>query len=113
MKILSLANEIRNDVTTSGMKIRRATTTGYNIADRSAKIHKLGNFRRYLSISRSVGSKIIKETSRKEIPYVTGAIGMFVPFPFACPVLMGLGFLLVGLSNLAVRKSNHKLDVKA
>ncbi len=113
MKILSLANEIRNDVTTSGMKIRRATTTGYNIADRSAKIHKLGNFRRYLSISRSVGSKIIKSTTRKEIPYVAGAIGMFIPLPFACPVMMGLGFLLVGLSNFAVRRDKQNLDVNA
>jgi len=93
MKILSLTTEIQRDLTNSGTKLKQATTTGYSIAIRNAKIYKLGNTHKYLNITRSVGDKILKNTTRKELPYIAGAIGLLIPMPLVSPILMGLGFL--------------------
>lgn len=93
MKILSLTAEIQKDLTNSGIKLKQATTTGYSIASRNAQIYKLCNAHKYLNIARSIGDKILKNTTRKEIPYIAGAIGLLIPLPLVSPVLMGLGFL--------------------
>ena len=93
MKILSLANEIKSDIASSGIRLKKATTQGYSIALRTAKIYNQGSLYKYYNATRSIGDKIIKNTSKKDIPYVAGAIGLLIPFPLLSPILMGLGFL--------------------
>ena len=93
MKILSLANEIKSDIASSGIRLKKATSEGYSIALRTAKIYNQGSLYKYYNTTRSIGDKIIKSTSKKDIPYVAGAIGLLIPFPFMSPLLMGLGFL--------------------
>lgn len=110
MKILSVANEIKKDLETSGYKLKRATEDGYCIADRTA-IYKQGNFQRYINVTRSVGDKIIKGTTKKELPYVAGALGLLIPFPLVSPILMGLGFLFsYGSFNSDNKSEPHKLN---
>ena len=100
MKILPLVLGIRNDICSSGVRLKNATSQGYNIADRTAKIYRQGNCKKYLNITKSVSSKIINGTTRKDLPYVAGAIGTLLPFPLMCPILMGIGFIArFALSN--------------
>ena len=93
MKILSVANEIKSDIKTSGTKLKKATTDGYYIADRTAKVYKQCNFHRLINITRSISDKIKKSTTKKELPYAAGALGLLIPFPLISPLFMALGFL--------------------
>lgn len=97
MKILPLVNNIRNDISASGIRIRQASKDGYSIAGRAAKIYKQPNYVRYINVTRSVSNKIIKGTTGEEIPYIAGAIGMFVPLPLTSPIFLGLGFIFRAL----------------
>lgn len=109
MKILSLAGEIQKDLTNSGLKLKQATATGYSIAVRNAQIYKLSNAHKCLNVARSIGDKILKNTTKKEIPYIAGAIGLLIPFPLVSPVLMGLGFLLrFCTTDIGVSKNKEK-----
>ena len=89
MKILPLVKGIQNDITSSGVTLKRASVEGYNIA----KVYNQGAFRRYLNITRSVTSKVASNTSPKELPYVAGAIGMMTPIPFMGAIMFGIGLL--------------------
>lgn len=93
MKILPLVKGIQNDITSSGVTLKRASVEGYNIANRTAKVYNQGAFRRYLNITRSVTSKVASNTSPKELPYVAGAIGMMTPIPFMGAIMFGIGLL--------------------
>lgn len=93
MKILPLVKGIQNDITSSGVKLKRATKDGYNIANRTAKIYNQGAFRKYLNITRSVTSKVASSTSTKELPYIAGAIGVMTPIPFMGTIMFGIGLL--------------------
>ena len=93
MKILPIVNEIRNDVSSSGIRLKIATADGYRIADRTAKIYKQNKLLKYCNVTRSVSDKVINNTTRKDLPYIAGAIGMVIPIPLMSPLLMGLGFL--------------------
>ena len=94
MKILLLANELKNDVSSSGTKLKKITASGYDIAKRNAIIYKLGYTHKYYNATRCISDKLIKSTTKKELPYLAGALGLLIPLPFMCPILMGLGFLI-------------------
>ena len=103
MKIPSIVNNIKTDIYATGERLKNAGLVGYDIADRTAKIYNQNNIIRYINITRSVGDKIIKGSTINELPYLAGALGMFVPLPLASPVLLGLGFIIrlaaVGFNN--------------
>ena len=93
MKILPLVNGIKNDVAASGVRLKRATVSGYNVAHRTAKVYRQGKLQKYYNVTRSVSSHVIKNTTKKDLPYMAGAIGMAIPIPLVSPVLLALGFL--------------------
>lgn len=93
MKILPLVKGIQNDITSSGIALKRVSVEGYNIANRTAKVYNQGAIRRYLNITRSVTSKVVSNTSSKELPYVAGAIGLMTPIPFMGAIMFGVGLL--------------------
>lgn len=93
MKILPLYEGIKNDITSSGVRLCKATADGYCVADRTARIYKQSVFKKYLSITKSIGGKVIKGTTKNELPYLAGAIGLMLPVPLMCPIMLGLGFL--------------------
>ncbi len=93
MKILPLVNNITQDVTTSGLRLKNATTYGYKIGSRAANIYKQNKIKKYINISRVVSDKVVKGTSKEELPYMAGAIGMLIPLPLASPLLLLLGFI--------------------
>ncbi len=99
MKVQLLVNDIKKDITSSGKRVKHASNEGFSIANRTAKIYKQNNLRRYYNITKSITGKIIKGTTVKEFPYLGGAIGMFIPIPLASPILMGLGFIAKYCSN--------------
>ena len=94
MKILPVVNNIKKDIITSGTHLRKIAGSGYDIADRTAKIYKQGSFKKYFNVARSVSDKLVKDTTIKELPYIAGAIGMFIPFPMISPILFGLGLIV-------------------
>lgn len=94
MKILPLIKGIQNDISSSGIRLKKATTDGYSIGTRAAKIYKQGNFLKYYNITKCAGAKVINGTTREEIPYLAGAIGMFIPLPLISPLLLILGFIV-------------------
>ena len=93
MKILPLVKGIQNDITSSGVRLKKATTEGYNIANRTAKVYNQGTFKKYINITRSVTNKIVENTTQKEIPYMAGAIGLITPIPFMGAIMFGLGLI--------------------
>ena len=119
MKILPLVKEVQNDIASSGIRLKQATTEGYKVANRTSQIYKQGNVKKLINIARSVSSKVAQGTTTKELPYLAGAIGMFIPIPFASPILMGLGFLArfssTGASIMYKNRSDAHvhLDTKA
>lgn len=93
MKILPLVTGIQKDISSSGARLRTATSDGYKIAKRTSRIYNQGSIRRFINITRSVTNKVASNTTRQEIPYVAGAIGLFIPIPFLSPLLFGIGML--------------------
>ena len=93
MKILPLINGIKNDVTASGIRLKRATVSGYNVASRTAKVYRQGNLKKYYNVTKSVSSHVVRNTTKNDLPYMAGAIGMMIPIPLASPIMMALGFL--------------------
>jgi len=93
MKILPFAENIKNDVVSSGTRIKRASVYGYEVANRTAQIYQQNGAKRMLNIARSVSSHVLSGTTVKELPYFGGAIGLILPIPFASIAFMGLGFL--------------------
>lgn len=106
MKILPLVKDIKNDVTTSGIRLKQATADGYDIAIRTAQIYKLGNVKKYCNITKCIGQKVIKSTTIKEIPYVAGAVGLFIPLPLVSPLFISLGML----ARITITKINMMHD---
>ena len=49
MKILPLVKGIQNDVTQSSIRLKQAAYSGYSIADRTSRIYKQGNLKKYLN----------------------------------------------------------------
>ncbi len=94
MKILPLVNGIKNDINISSKRLKNATLEGYNIGSRTAKVYNQNSFRKYLNITRSVGNKVVKGTTKEELPYLAGAIGMLLPLPLMSPIMLGIGFIL-------------------
>ena len=92
MKILPFTN-IKADVVSSSLRIKRASVYGYTLANRTAQVYRQNNAKRMFNITRSVSSKIIKGTTAKELPYFACAIGLLIPIPLISPILMGLGFI--------------------
>jgi len=110
MKILPIVRDIKSDVNNTGTRIKKAADDGYSIALRTARIYKQNNLRKYIGVTRSVGNKILSGTTVNELPYVAGALGLLVPFPFASPVMMGFGFLAKQASNGAAWLYNRQCD---
>ena len=104
MKILPLVRDIKQDIASSGVRLKSATTDGYKIAYRTSKIYKQNSLKKYINITRSVSNKVAKNTTAKELPYMACAIGMVIPLPFASPILMALGFL----ARFSVRNTYDK-----
>lgn len=94
MKILPLVTGIKNDITSSGIRMKKASAEGYNIALRASKVYKQGSFKKYLNVTRSVTHKVLSGTTKQELPYLAGAIGLMLPIPFMCPILFGIGLLI-------------------
>ena len=94
MKILPLVNSIKRDIAISGLNLKNATNDGITIASRTAQIYKQNQFTKCLNIARCVSNRLIKNTTRRELPYMAGAIGMLLPIPLSSPILLGLGFIV-------------------
>ena len=90
MKILPFTN-IRAEVLSSSLRIKRASVYGYNVANRTASVYKQNEVKRMFNITRSVSSKVLEGTTRKELPYFACAVGLLIPIPLFSPILMGLG----------------------
>ena len=99
MKILPLITGIQKDISSSGGRIKNATSDGYRIAERTSQVYNQGFIRKYINITRSVTNKVASNTTRHELPYVAGALGLFIPIPFISPLLFGLGMLARIQSN--------------
>lgn len=110
MKILPIVNDIKTDITTSGVRIKSAATDGYSVAERTAKIYKHNSLHKYINITRSIGNKIIKGTTVNELPYIGGALGMLVPLPLFSPLLMGVGIVVKYISG-GVSKFSQKMHL--
>ena len=93
MKILPLLTGIKKDISSSGVRLKNATSDGYKIAERTSRVYNQGFIRKYINITRSVTNKVASNTTRQEIPYVAGALGLFIPIPFLSPLLFGLAML--------------------
>ena len=93
MKILPLLTGIQKDISSSGVRLKNATSDGYKIAERTSRVYNQGFIRKYINITRSVTNKVASNTTRQEIPYVAGALGLFIPIPFLSPLLFGLAML--------------------
>jgi len=108
MKILPLVYGIKNDIANSGMRLKEAGMDAFNVATRTAKIYHQGEAKKYLNITKRVSSKVIKSTTKNELPYVAGAIGLILPVPLMCPLFFGLGCL----ARIAIpsKKNNHSKD---
>jgi len=108
MKILPLVKGIQKDITTSGSRLKGASVEGYNIANRTAKIYKQSKIKKYYNITRCVTNKVASRTTKQEIPYVAGAIGMITPIPFMSAIMFGLGYLIrVSLPNNNSKHNNR------
>ena len=94
MKILPLVKGIQEDISSSCTRLKKVAKNGYTIADRSAHIYKLGSAGKYWNAARSISDKIIKSTSKNDIPYIAGAIGMMLPIPLSSPLFLLLGFFV-------------------
>ena len=93
MKILPLVNGIKKDVASSGIRLKNSATEGYNLAARTANIYHHGILKKYYNATKCISCNIKRRTSRQDLPYMAGAIGMFIPIPLASPILLALGFL--------------------
>ena len=93
MKILPFTNNIKSEVVSSSLRIKRASVYGYEVANRTAQIYRQNNAKRLFNITRSVSSKVLEGTTTKELPYFACAIGIMLPIPFITPILMGIGYL--------------------
>jgi len=93
MKIQLFVNGIKNSITSTGFRIRKASVEGYVLADRTAKVYKQNNIKKYYNATKSIAAKITKNTTADELPYLAGALGMLIPLPFASPILMGVGLV--------------------
>jgi len=94
MKILPLVKGIQNDIASSGIRIKQASVNGYRIAQRTSKIYRQCPVIKYCNISKSVSDKVFVNTTRKELPYVLGAIGTVLPVPLMGPFMFGVGLLV-------------------
>ena len=94
MKILPIVKNIRTDLASTGIRLHKAGADGYKIGDRTAKIYHQNSVCKYWNVTRSVSGKIVKGTSVRELPYLAGAIGMFVPLPLISPTMLGIGFIV-------------------
>ena len=94
MKILPIVNNIKGDIATSGMHLRKIAGSGYDIADRTAKIYKQGSLKKYINVARSISDKLVKNATINEMPYLAAALGMFIPIPLMSPILFGLGLII-------------------
>ena len=111
MKILPLITGIQKDIASSGARIRNATSDGYKIAERTSRVYNQGFIRKYINITRSVTSKVASNTTREEFPYFAGALGLFIPIPFICPILFGLGMLArIPSSKPSLPQTNNSAD---
>ena len=115
MKILPLVKGIQNDVTQSSIRLKQAAYSGYSIADRTSRIYKQGNLKKYLNVVRIVTSKIASGTTKEEIPYLAGAIGMFLPLPLTSPIFLLIGTIIrFSLPDDCFEQDNkNNLDVNA
>ena len=94
MKILPIINSMKKDVTSSGIRLRHTAEDAYKISTRTAKIYNQNNLTKYINITKYTGSKIIKNTKKEEIPYIAGAIGMFIPVPMTSVIMFALGMIV-------------------
>ena len=93
MKILPLVKGIQNDITSTSIRLKKASLDGYFIADRTSKVYRQCFAQKYINVMRSVTSKVVEGTSKQELPYLAGAVGMLLPVPFLCPIFFCLGLL--------------------
>ena len=93
MKILPLVKEIQNDIASSGVHLKNASKEGYKIADRTARIYNQNSVKKYYNVTKCVSEKVLSNTTKKELAYLGGAVGMLIPIPFMSPILFLLGLL--------------------
>ena len=94
MKILPIVLAMRHDIASSGNRLKNATTAGYKIADRTAKIYNQNDIVKSLYITKSIYNNITKNVSKDDIPYIAGAIGAILPIPFITPIFLTAGFII-------------------
>ena len=107
MKILPLVKDLQEDITLSGMRIKKASIDGYNVANRTARIYKQSNVRKYINVTKTVSNKVVKGTTIREIPYLAGALGVIFPVPLTSPLFLEFGFL----ARFIVSKSTNLHDI--
>lgn len=91
MKIFPFTN-IKTEVVSSSLRIRRASVYGYEVANRTAQVYGQNKAKRLLNITRSVSSKVFEGATAKELPYFACALGLLLPLPLLSPIFMGLGY---------------------
>lgn len=94
MKILPIINNEKNHLINTTYKIKELSKQGYDIANRTAGIYKKNKLQKYCGITRSVANKMWKHSTINDLPYIAGALGLFVPIPLVSPIAMGMGFIL-------------------
>ena len=99
MKILPLVRGIQNDIASSGKLLKNASKEGYRIANRTSRVYNQNSFKKYFNITRSVSDKVLSNTTKKELAYLGGALGILIPVPFMSPILFGLGLIARLSSN--------------
>ena len=113
MIILPVIKGIQNDIFFASCRLRNAAAEGYNIAERTSKIYKQGHVKKYVNVTRSVTDKVAKNTTKQELPYIAGAIGMIIPLPLMSPIFFGIGLIArFALSERKGHRSNN-IDVNA
>jgi hypothetical protein len=115
MKILPVVESINADIKASSIRIKKASSEGYAIAGRTASIYKQNSAMKCLNITRSVGDKLAKNITIKELPYCGAAIGLLSPLPFGSAIFFILGFLarysIPKAIALCERVSNLRTDI--
>ena len=93
MKILPLVLGVQNDIASSGKLLKSASREGYKIANRTSRVYNQNSLKKYYNITRSVSDKIFSKTTKKELAYLGGALGILIPIPFMSLLLFGLGLI--------------------
>ena len=117
MKILPIVKGMQNDITSSAVRLRRATKDGYNIADRTSKVYNQGKFKRYFGVTKCVTNKVVTRATIHELPYICAAIGLVTPIPFMSVLLFFVGVLArIPFEGVQTKydkiKKSDSLDIK-